>query len=188
MDNLGCDKLNGECYPCKRFVYGPGCTRCQTGYYGLSESKFGCKPCGCSMHGSRKHWQCHEVTGQCDCKPKMKGRRCDQIDNGYVCPYGMASATSAETLPEVCKNCACPNINGKNYAYSCYYYGESSNQQQYEASSINNLTYHDGHFFTCNCLIGRFFLKLGLKFQSAFLINQSEFHQSRIHRPEMLRM
>lgn len=54
----------------------------QPGYWGLSKDDEGCKPCGCDIGGSYDNL-CDATTGQCNCRPGIKGRACDQATPGY---------------------------------------------------------------------------------------------------------
>lgn len=63
VDNQGCNKETGEC-TCKRYVHGRDCNQCIPGYWGLSDSQEGCKPCDCDIGGAYDN-MCDVVTGQC---------------------------------------------------------------------------------------------------------------------------
>ncbi|XP_031551743.1 laminin subunit gamma-1-like [Actinia tenebrosa] len=69
-----------RCEHCTNNVQGPDCTRCKTGYWGLSRS--GCRACNCSAIGTLygNTSLCDEVTGQCSCNASMnvEGRACDR--------------------------------------------------------------------------------------------------------------
>uniref|UniRef100_A0A182TRW1 Laminin IV type A domain-containing protein n=1 Tax=Anopheles melas TaxID=34690 RepID=A0A182TRW1_9DIPT len=72
------------------------CERCKTGYWGVPDD--GCEPCSCSELGALEN-VCDVTTGQCICKPRYGGRRCDECDVGYG------------NLDLDCPACAC-NVNG----------------------------------------------------------------------------
>ena len=54
----------------------------QRTYWGLSASAEGCQECGCDIGGSFDNF-CNQTTGQCNCKPGITGRACDQAIPGY---------------------------------------------------------------------------------------------------------
>ena len=52
-------------------------------HYGLSlENPNGCTPCDCDIGGSYDN-NCEVTSGQCKCRPKLGGRRCDEVEDGY---------------------------------------------------------------------------------------------------------
>ncbi|XP_022704300.1 laminin subunit beta-2-like isoform X2 [Varroa jacobsoni] len=81
----GCNEKTGEC-SCKENVTGQLCDACAPGHYGLEEGQMGCKPCDCDRGGSINPDQCDLENGQCECKPGIKGRKCDQIEDGFFVP------------------------------------------------------------------------------------------------------
>ena len=82
VSNDGCDQVTGSC-TCKRFVTGRDCDQCMEEHYGLSESDpNGCTPCDCDVGGAYDN-HCDVLTGQCKCRPEVKGRRCDEVKDGY---------------------------------------------------------------------------------------------------------
>lgn len=77
-----CDDSTGSCQ-CKVNVEGPRCDRCKRGYYGLSASNpLGCTKCSCSSDGSLSDI-CDPVNGQCPCRSKFHGLKCDVCAKGY---------------------------------------------------------------------------------------------------------
>jgi hypothetical protein len=64
---------------------GSKCDQCKQNHYGLDDSNEGCKPCECSIEGSISQ-QCNNITGECLCRPHAKGRKCDEIEQGFYCP------------------------------------------------------------------------------------------------------
>ncbi|GFO21134.1 laminin subunit alpha-3 [Plakobranchus ocellatus] len=81
-----CDMETGQC-ECKTYVTGRNCDRCRPGFYNLQEKNpFGCQGCNCNRGGSLSDI-CDPVTGQCRCKQRVTGRRCDQPLSGYFVPY-----------------------------------------------------------------------------------------------------
>ncbi|XP_040165290.1 laminin subunit alpha-1 isoform X1 [Anopheles arabiensis] len=91
-----CNAQTGECIECVGNTEGWRCERCKTGYWGVPDD--GCEPCSCSELGALKN-VCDVTTGQCICKPRYGGRRCDECDVGYG------------NLDLDCPACAC-NVNG----------------------------------------------------------------------------
>ncbi|XP_049530280.1 laminin subunit alpha-1 [Anopheles darlingi] len=75
-----CNPKTGECIECLGFTEGWRCERCKTGYWGIPDD--GCEPCSCSEVGALEN-VCDVTTGQCICKPRYGGRRCDECDVGY---------------------------------------------------------------------------------------------------------
>uniref|UniRef100_A0A182YPN6 Laminin EGF-like domain-containing protein n=1 Tax=Anopheles stephensi TaxID=30069 RepID=A0A182YPN6_ANOST len=59
----------------------------------------GCEPCSCSDLGALENNVCDVTTGQCICKPRYGGRRCDECDVGFG------------NLDLDCPACAC-SVNG----------------------------------------------------------------------------
>ena len=57
----------------------------QPGYWGLSDSSFGCAACECDIGGSYER-NCEQVTGQCRCRKGITGRKCDQVQTGNFFP------------------------------------------------------------------------------------------------------
>ncbi len=58
----------------------------QPQYWGMSEDPEGCKACDCDPGGSLSN-DCDQRTGQCQCKPNIIGRRCNQPAPGFFLPY-----------------------------------------------------------------------------------------------------
>ncbi|KAH9510039.1 Laminin subunit beta-1 [Bulinus truncatus] len=53
------------------------------GFYGLSaENRYGCKPCHCDLGGSFK-LSCDDLSGQCECRPHIRGKECKEVEPGY---------------------------------------------------------------------------------------------------------
>lgn len=57
----------------------------QPGYWGLSDSSFGCAACECDIGGSYQR-NCEQITGQCRCRKGITGRKCDQVQTGNFFP------------------------------------------------------------------------------------------------------
>ncbi|KAJ8306111.1 hypothetical protein KUTeg_016656 [Tegillarca granosa] len=80
-----CDQENGQCI-CKVDVTGQNCDTCIDGFYGLTENNpFGCVECDCDMGGSVSP-VCDKRTGQCRCKPRVQGRRCERPESLHFYP------------------------------------------------------------------------------------------------------
>ncbi|XP_066931784.1 laminin subunit alpha-like [Clytia hemisphaerica] len=81
-----CHRENGQCI-CQPNVIGRRCDTCKDGFYVVKRDKvFSCQPCLCSSGGSL-HGVCDKVTGQCKCKPKVGGLKCDkEEEGGYYLP------------------------------------------------------------------------------------------------------
>ena len=58
---------------CREGVTGNQCSMCKPNHYGFSPD--GCKECDCDPTGSTSP-QCDEMTGQCECRDKVKGHQC----------------------------------------------------------------------------------------------------------------
>lgn len=78
ISGLGtCDGISGQC-SCKSKVTGRQCSFCKDDTYSLSDNNlFGCLDCGCDFGGAI-HAACDKKTGQCYCKPRIRGRQCTE--------------------------------------------------------------------------------------------------------------
>ena len=56
----------------------------QDGYYGLTSQNPGCTACDCDLAGSF-NTSCSS-SGQCYCRPRFSGAKCDVIDPGFFVP------------------------------------------------------------------------------------------------------
>ncbi|KAM4718072.1 laminin subunit alpha-1 isoform 2-T2 [Anableps anableps] len=73
-----------RCTSCLTGYEGRHCERCSAGYHGNPTLTGGvCRPCSCSGWGS-VHQVCDELTGQCECKPGVRGQSCDQCEERHV--------------------------------------------------------------------------------------------------------
>uniref|UniRef100_A0A8C8CL38 Laminin subunit beta-1-like n=1 Tax=Oncorhynchus tshawytscha TaxID=74940 RepID=A0A8C8CL38_ONCTS len=76
-----CDMDTGNCF-CKRLVTGRNCDQCLPRHWGLSNDMDGCRPCDCDQGGAVNN-DCSPISGQCQCREHMYGRRCVQLESGY---------------------------------------------------------------------------------------------------------
>uniref|UniRef100_A0A2C9JJ39 Usherin n=1 Tax=Biomphalaria glabrata TaxID=6526 RepID=A0A2C9JJ39_BIOGL len=80
--NVTCDQTTGQCL-CKQNVRGVHCDECQFGSYNLSAvNPQGCTPCDCNPFGSTTT-NCNTLSGQCLCKDKVEGTKCDRCKDGF---------------------------------------------------------------------------------------------------------
>ncbi|XP_078452070.1 usherin [Lampetra planeri] len=95
-----CSAVGGQCR-CKPFVTGRRCDTCRPGCYGLrASSTDGCIPCGCHVAGTRGgDPDCEQHSGECRCKPNVRGAKCDS------CDYGFKLLSAANPLG--CESCNC---------------------------------------------------------------------------------
>uniref|UniRef100_A0A8D8X2U9 Laminin subunit alpha-1 n=1 Tax=Cacopsylla melanoneura TaxID=428564 RepID=A0A8D8X2U9_9HEMI len=72
-----------QCF-CQQGYTGPLCDRCAYGYFGFpSEPNGSCSPCNCSPYGSVSD-ECHEESGQCNCRLGITGRDCSQCEPRHI--------------------------------------------------------------------------------------------------------
>ncbi|XP_069690531.1 laminin subunit alpha-2 isoform X2 [Periplaneta americana] len=65
---------------CRAGYTGKRCDRCSYGWFGFPQLAGGaCNPCKCNPHGSVSD-ECHEQTGQCNCRPGITDRDCSQCN------------------------------------------------------------------------------------------------------------
>ncbi|KAK0150257.1 Laminin subunit alpha-1 [Merluccius polli] len=73
-----------RCNSCQPGYQGKYCERCSVGYYGNPSSAGGrCEACGCNVWGSL-HAVCDDITGQCACRPGVRGQLCDQCEDRHI--------------------------------------------------------------------------------------------------------
>lgn len=116
-----CDSLSGSCLICKPGTTGQYCERCADGYFGDAVDAKNCQPCRCNVNGSFSD-VCHAQTGQCECRPNVQGRRCDEckretfgLQSGRGCvPCNCNSFGSKSFDCEESGQCWCqPGVTGK---------------------------------------------------------------------------
>ena len=93
-----CDGLTGECLKCIDNTDGFRCEKCKSGFFGdaLALKKPGdppsCQPCQCFPEGTNQGTNigqytflplCNGFSGECSCKPFVKGRNCESCQDGY---------------------------------------------------------------------------------------------------------
>jgi hypothetical protein len=100
QSGITCDKVTGQCL-CRQHVIGIHCDQCEDGYYNLgADLSNGCLSCGCYEPGTRNDSMiCNKVTGDCDCKPNVQGRSCNQ------CKPNTYNLTSENE--DGCQTCGC---------------------------------------------------------------------------------
>lgn len=65
---------------CRPGYTGALCDKCMLGWYGNTDGLNGkCLTCDCDPDGVVSN-ECDELTGQCNCKPGITGRRCDRCN------------------------------------------------------------------------------------------------------------
>uniref|UniRef100_A0A452E6V7 Laminin subunit alpha-2 n=1 Tax=Capra hircus TaxID=9925 RepID=A0A452E6V7_CAPHI len=99
-----CDSLSGSCLICKPGTTGRYCELCADGYFGDAVDAKNCQPCHCNANGSFSE-VCHPQTGQCECKPNVQGRRCDECKPET---FGLQSARG-------CLPCNCNSFGSKSF-------------------------------------------------------------------------
>ena len=96
---------SGNC-SCKTRVAGRQCSQCTEGYYNLTSSNAaGCQPCLCNTIGTiNNSTSCHQLTGQCQCKPNIIGLRCHQCQPGF---FGIANPSGCQRCHAQCSSAGC---------------------------------------------------------------------------------
>ncbi|XP_055907050.1 laminin subunit alpha-2 isoform X2 [Eupeodes corollae] len=80
-DGGPCDIFTGKCITCSGNTEGWHCERCKMGYWG--DPAVGCESCDCYAEGSDSD-VCDSVNGQCLCKPRFGGQKCDECEIGFA--------------------------------------------------------------------------------------------------------
>ncbi|XP_062312043.1 usherin-like, partial [Osmerus eperlanus] len=138
----------GVCDDCMHNTTGRQCERCASQFYRVEGAypgeegaypgeEGGCRPCDCHTPGTvNGSLECDQVGGQCRCKSRVSGRRCDQCVSGSFrlqpwheegcLPCNCSAAGSAHhdlTCHALTGQCGCkPNVIGRtcdrcNYGY-----------------------------------------------------------------------
>lgn len=76
-----CDVFTGECIVCSGNTEGWHCERCKMGYWG--DPSMGCESCDCYTEGADSG-VCDSTDGQCLCKPRFAGQKCNECEVGYA--------------------------------------------------------------------------------------------------------
>ncbi|KRF77830.1 laminin subunit alpha lam-3 isoform X2 [Drosophila virilis] len=76
-----CNVTTGACITCYGNTEGWRCERCKLGYWG--DPAVGCEPCNCYADGSESGL-CDSADGQCLCRPRFAGQKCNECDIGYA--------------------------------------------------------------------------------------------------------
>ncbi|XP_041659948.1 laminin subunit alpha-3-like isoform X2 [Cheilinus undulatus] len=78
-----CDEVTGRCI-CPPQTVKPACDVCETQTFSY-HPLLGCEGCECSPNGIKTDAgsDCDRITGQCSCKPRIGGRKCDRCAPGY---------------------------------------------------------------------------------------------------------
>ncbi|KAH8324869.1 hypothetical protein KR074_009874 [Drosophila pseudoananassae] len=76
-----CNVTTGECITCRGNTEGWHCERCKMGYWG--DPAVGCDQCSCHPEGSESGL-CDSTDGQCLCRPRYAGQKCDECDVGFA--------------------------------------------------------------------------------------------------------
>ncbi|XP_018318768.1 laminin subunit gamma-1 isoform X2 [Agrilus planipennis] len=111
-----CNTTTGECLKCIHNTGGTHCDQCLPGYHGdaLALPKGDCEPCQCYSAGTEERpdgiSECDQISGECRCKSHVKGRNCDQCEDGY---YNIVSG-------EGCQQCNCNPIGSLNHTCDLY--------------------------------------------------------------------
>lgn len=75
--------------------------RCSYGWFGYPRQAGGsCAACECDPHGSVSD-ECHEETGQCNCRPGITGRDCSQCQTRHILTEHGCSSKCSDVDPEV---------------------------------------------------------------------------------------
>ncbi|CAI5448656.1 unnamed protein product [Caenorhabditis angaria] len=117
-----CDLKSGQCL-CKKNAGGRTCDQCAEGFYQLNAyNQLGCEPCHCDVGGSIRP-DCDIKTGQCKCRPRITGLRCDRpIENHYFPTlwHNQYEAEDAHTEDQRPVRFAVDESQFKNYSWRGY--------------------------------------------------------------------
>ncbi|XP_021568496.1 laminin subunit alpha-3, partial [Carlito syrichta] len=78
-----CEERTGQCH-CPPRTVRPQCEACETHSFSFHPLA-GCEGCNCSRWGTigAATLECDQDSGQCRCKPRITGRRCDRCASGF---------------------------------------------------------------------------------------------------------
>uniref|UniRef100_G3RPK3 Laminin subunit alpha-3 n=1 Tax=Gorilla gorilla gorilla TaxID=9595 RepID=G3RPK3_GORGO len=78
-----CEEMTGQCH-CPPRTVRPQCEVCETHSFSFHPMA-GCEGCNCSRRGTIEAAmpECDRDSGQCRCKPRITGRRCDRCASGF---------------------------------------------------------------------------------------------------------
>lgn len=150
-----CHNVTGHCEHCWGHTSGAHCERCAPGFYGDAITAKNCRECECNKCGTSS---CDDRTGVCHCKPGVKGRLCDQCEEGYSgfsscqgcrrCECGPASLRP--TCHPLTHSCPCRPGAGGRYCERCL-----PGYWDYSASGCQKCDCESGHcdMHTGECLL-----------------------------------
>nr|XP_056701417.1 laminin subunit gamma-1 [Euleptes europaea] len=103
-----CNRLTGECLKCIYNTVGFYCDRCKDGFFGnplAPNPEDKCKACNCNPYGTANvQMSCNQVTGQCECLPRVTERDCSSCEPGF---YNLQSGRG-------CERCDCHPLGSTN--------------------------------------------------------------------------
>ncbi|XP_005476396.1 laminin subunit alpha-3 isoform X2 [Oreochromis niloticus] len=80
-----CEQKSGQCH-CKPNTCGHACDSCKDGYFLLQKKNYyGCQGCQCDIGGAIGT-ACNDISGQCQCRKNIIGRKCTEPAPGYYFP------------------------------------------------------------------------------------------------------
>jgi usherin len=101
---LLCDETSGACLCKSEYVEGARCDRCMASMFNLTN---GCmQPCNCDPYGSLGPY-CNQSSGQCSCKPKISGIKCNKCELGFynLTSFGCLSSCKCSQEGSLGSNC-----------------------------------------------------------------------------------
>jgi laminin gamma 1 len=111
-----CNRTTGECLKCIHNTAGLRCNECLPGHFGdpFALPHGSCDTCSCYPRGSLQDEDgisvCNPVSGDCQCKPNVIGKNCNECQSGF---WNIASG-------EGCQNCKCDPIGSYNSSCNTY--------------------------------------------------------------------
>uniref|UniRef100_H2YEQ8 Usherin n=1 Tax=Ciona savignyi TaxID=51511 RepID=H2YEQ8_CIOSA len=105
-ETMDCAKVDGQC-ECKPRVKARRCNTCVDGYFNLRrENPHGCESCNCTLPGTvNRTITCTPRTGQCRCRPNVRGKRCAD------CQFGYKNLTDSNI--DGCEPCNCNRVGSR---------------------------------------------------------------------------